>query len=103
GTLRRRRFDRVQVVGAARVALLLGEVVEERQLVSLEQLHLRLEVRRLEERAVGVQTAVDRVDRLCERERAVLERLAISARLVEAEDADVDGLAADAAPDPRTA
>ena len=49
--LRRRGFDRVQVVGAARVALLLGEVVEERQLVALEQLDFTLQVGRLQQRA----------------------------------------------------
>ena len=101
--LRRGGLDRVQVGGAAGVPFLLVEVVEDRQLVALEQLHFALEVGLLQQRAIGVQTGVDVFDRRGERDRRRLVRLAVRGRLVEADHADVDRLLAEAAPHPGAA
>ena len=103
--LRRRRLDRVKVVGAAGVADLLGEIVEQGQLVALEQLDFTLQVRRLQQRLVGHQTAVDVLDRMRKDVRGLvrLHRLARRVGLVEVDDADVDVLLAETAPHPRAA
>ena len=61
--LRRGRLDRVEVRGAARVALLLREVVEERQLVALKSCTSPFRLVVCSSVEVGVQAAVDVVDR----------------------------------------
>ena len=101
--LRRGRFDRVEVVGPARVALFLGEIVEQAELVPLEQLHFGFQVRCLQNGEVGVQTVVDVRDRVGERIGGLsgFNLQAAGCRLVEAEHADADLLLAEAAPNPR--
>ncbi len=96
------RFDRRQIARVTRVALLGGEQAVQGQLVALEHLHFRLQVRRLQRCEVGVQTVVHSADRVRERVARLvrLDLLALGRRLVEANDTDADGLLAERAPDP---